>query len=519
MEDTAREPCPWCREPAAVDARVCPHCRRCLTVDLLAAPILDPRARYLAARDLGRLGEPFSALPRLQGLLASGESPLASGITRAAAAAAIAILQSHGSPGRTLWREEIDPDIAAPQYESLIRPQRQVHRMILIVPAALALGLLLWFFRPSHRDSPAAPAVETAAPSISSQAGGEKGAALTPSVRDRVARALDSTASVVCAASAGSGFFAAPDLLVTNEHVLCRDGAPEVVLRDGRRLKAQTLWRDDWLDLALLRVPGAAARPLALGDATRVAPGDTVLMIGNPVGMSFTVTRTIVSHSSREVFGLAYVQFDGNVNPGNSGGPLLDEQGRAVGIVSMMVRNARGLGLALPINYLYERSPAELPLPIPPPDFSTWRALVQTIKREEEREIQSARTAFRKPGLSNAALSPDGQIHAVVIARGMPAGATPLSFTLLVEGRMVCQPSGMVESWDLLARRRDEPGGDPRYARWLEKAGLSDISVGSALLHLDGCPDPAALANAELLLRDADPAYNRTVVRPMRESR
>jgi hypothetical protein len=121
--------------------------------------------------------------------------------------------------------------------------------------------------------------------------------------------------------------------------------------------------------------------------------------------------------------------------------------------------------------------------------------------------------------LSNAALSPDGQIHAVVIARGMPAGATPLSFTLLVEGRMVCQPSGMVESWDLLARRRDEPGGDPRYARWLEKAGLSDISVGSALLHLDGCPDPAALANAELLLRDADPAYNRTVVRPMRESR
>lgn len=102
MEDTARELCPWCREPAAVDARVCPHCRRCLTVDLLAAPILDPRARYLAARDLGSLGGPFSPWPRLQGLLASDESPLALGITRAAAAAALAILQRHGSPGRTL---------------------------------------------------------------------------------------------------------------------------------------------------------------------------------------------------------------------------------------------------------------------------------------------------------------------------------------------------------------------------------------------------------------------------------
>jgi S1-C subfamily serine protease len=486
---------------------------------IFSALILDPRARYLAARDLGRLGEAFSPLLRLQGLLASGESPLASGITRAAAAAALAILRSHGSSGRTLWREEIDPEIHAPQYENLIRPRHQLHRLILIVPAALALGLLLWFFRSSRRDSAAAPAVRSAAPSISSRAGGEKAAAPTPLVRDRVAKALDSTASVVCAASAGSGFFAAPDLLVTNEHVLCREGAPEVVLRDGRRLKGQTIWRDDWLDLALLRVPGAAARPLALGDATGVAPGDTVLMIGNPVGMSFTVTRTIVSHGAREVFGLAYIQFDGNVNPGNSGGPLLDEQGRAVGIVSMMVRNARGLGLALPINYLYERSPAELPLPIPPPDFSTWRALVQTVKREEQREIESARSAFRKPGLTNAALSPDGRIHAIVIARGIPAGATPLSFTLLVEGRTVCQPSGMVESWDLLARRREEPGGDPRYARWLEKAGLADISVGSALLHLDGCPDPAALSNAELLLRDADPAYNRTVVRPMREAR
>ncbi len=520
MEDIAREPCPWCREPAAVDARVCPHCRRGLTVDLLAAPIPDPRIRYLAARDLGRLGEPFSPLTRLQGLLSSGETPLASGVTRRVAAAALGILQSHGSRGRTVWREEIDPEIRAPQYETLIRPERQLHRMILIVPAALTLGLLLWFFRSSHRDTPAAPRAGSAAPAISSHEAGEKTVAPTPSVRDRVAKALDSTASVVCAASAGSGFFAAPDLLVTNEHVLCRDGAaPEVVLRDGRRLRGQTIWRDDWLDLALLRVPGAAARPLALGDATRVAPGDTVLMIGNPVGMSFTVTRTIVSHGAREVFGLAYVQFDGNVNPGNSGGPLLDEQGRAVGIVSMMVRNARGLGLALPINYLYERSPAELPLPIPPPDFSTWRAIVQTVKREEEREIESTRSAFHRPGLSNAALSPDGRIYALVIMRGMPAGATPLSFTLIVDGRAVCQPSGMVESWDLLARRREEPGADPRYARWLEKAGLGNISVGSAFLHLDGCPDPGALANAELLLRDADPVYNRTMVRPMRETR
>jgi len=236
--------------------------------------------------------------------------------------------------------------------------------------------------------------------------------------------------------------------------------------------------------------------------------------------MSFTVSRTKVSHTTREVFGLAYIQFDGNVNPGNSGGPLLDEQGRVVGIVSMMVRDARGLGLALPVNYLYEHSTAELSLPIPPPDFAAWRTLQQVVRREEEREIASARAAFRRPGLSAAALSPDGRIFALVIARGMPAGATPLAFTLLREGRTVCYPSALIESWDLLSRHRDEPGADPRYTRWLEKAGLgSDIYVGSAPLRLDSCPDPAALLNAELVMRDADPVFNRAVVHPMREVR
>src|SRR5207237_174051 len=181
MEDIAREPCPWCREPAALDARVCPHCRRGLTVDLLAAPILDPRIRYLAARDLGRLRGPFSPLSRLQGLLSSGETPLASGVTRRAAAAALAILQNHGSRGRVLWREEIDPEIRAPQYENLIRPERQLHPMILIVPAALALGLLLWFVRSSRRDSAAPSTAESAAPATRSHAARGDAPAPTPS--------------------------------------------------------------------------------------------------------------------------------------------------------------------------------------------------------------------------------------------------------------------------------------------------------------------------------------------------
>jgi serine protease Do len=513
MEDAAREPCPWCREPAAADARVCPHCRRSLTFDLISGGIADPRCRYRIARELARMGRPFPPLPRLQGLLAGGETVIAAGITRAAAARALAVLRENGASSRTELREELENAAPLPQSSSVVSPPRTTGRILLLLPAAFVIGLLLWLLRSSSHP--------VAAPEPIRRAATLSAVAATPALRDLVARALDSTATVHCPASSGAGFFAAPELLVTNDHVLCAAAAaPEIVLRNGRRLRGQTIWRDDWLDLALVRVPGADARPLPLGDATRVAPGDTVVMIGNPVGMDFTVTRTIVSHQARNVFGLAYVQFDGNVNPGNSGGPLLDAEGRAVGVVSMMVRNARGLGLALPINYLYERSSTDLALPLPPPDFTAWHAVVQTARREDEREIESMRVAFRKPGLSGAALSPDGHVYALVIARGMPAGSTPLSFDLLVGDRVVCHPGAIVEGWDLWARRRGELGGDPRYLRWLDRAGLAgDIYVGTAPLHVEGCPDPATLIGAELVLRDADPVLNRALLRPMRELR
>ena len=106
-----------------------------------------------------------------------------------------------------------------------------------------------------------------------------------------------------------------PDLLVTNAHVLCGPRASlEVSLPDGRRLDGTVVSSDEWLDVAVVRVPGAAVRPLPLGDAMAVEPGDPVLFIGSPLGMDFTVSRAIVSHPRRNVYGVAFVQFDANVN-------------------------------------------------------------------------------------------------------------------------------------------------------------------------------------------------------------
>jgi serine protease Do len=515
MEDVEREPCPRCGEPAPIGGRVCPRCQGTLLVDLVAAAIPDPRLRYRAARDLSRLGFPFPSLRSLQELLSTSESVVASEITRAMARNALQVLQANGGHGRAVAREEVARGVDVPLYEEAFRPSRLSGRLVFIVPVLLAgAALLLLLSRPRPRPVAAAraapPSSATAAPPVHP----------TPAPREVIAKALESTASVVCFGSSGAGFFVAPDLLVTNDHVLRGNAPPEVVLHDGRRLRGEIRSRDDWLDLALVRVPGASARPLPLGDATRVAAGDAVLMIGNPVGMDFTVTPTIVSHAARNLFGIAFLQFDGNVNPGNSGGPLLDSAGRAIGIVSMLVKNAQGIGLALPVNYLYELHSAELPLPIPAPDFTAWEARLTRGRREEKREIETLRAAFRKPGLSGAAIGPTGEAFAILIARGMPSGAMPFSFDLVENERLLCRPTGIVESWDFWSRRREDPRQDARYLRWLEKAGLAgDLYVGTALLHMEACPDQVTLVGAQLILREAEPGLDRAVFRAMQEVR
>ena len=102
MEDVVREPCPRCGEPTAIGGRVCPRCQGTLLVDLIAAPIPDPRLRYRTARDLSRLGPPFPSLGRLQQLLATSESVVAPQITRAMARNALEVLQANSARGRVV---------------------------------------------------------------------------------------------------------------------------------------------------------------------------------------------------------------------------------------------------------------------------------------------------------------------------------------------------------------------------------------------------------------------------------
>jgi S1-C subfamily serine protease len=170
----------------------------------------------------------------------------------------------------------------------------------------------------------------------------------------------------------GSGFVVDEDgYIITNAHVV--DGADRVTVsfdEDGDAVDADLKGIDKSIDVAVLKVDPSKVKnltPIPLGDSSKVQVGDPVIAIGNPFGLSRTVTTGIVSGVQREIqapngFTIANViQTDASINPGNSGGPLLDANGRVIGINSQIAtgggQGSVGIGFAVPINTAKESLP------------------------------------------------------------------------------------------------------------------------------------------------------------------
>jgi serine protease Do len=153
----------------------------------------------------------------------------------------------------------------------------------------------------------------------------------------------------------GSGFLIDPQgYLLTNFHVV--DGADRVTvtLVDGRSFRADVVGVDPAIDVALLRIPGVAGLPtVVLGDSATLRPGQWVCAIGNPLGYVHSVTVGVVSYLGRKLFDQsldAYIQTDAAISLGNSGGPLIDAEGRVVGITTAVSAQAANIGFAVPIG-------------------------------------------------------------------------------------------------------------------------------------------------------------------------
>jgi S1-C subfamily serine protease len=149
-------------------------------------------------------------------------------------------------------------------------------------------------------------------------------------------------------------------LVLTNLHVIQGMDKVSVLLLGDETLEATPVAQAPELDLALLRVPRALPDAAELGSAKDVHVGDEVLAVGSPRKMFFSVSRGMVSYLNRKLDSVQYLQTDLPINAGNSGGPLLDRDGKVIGVVSFILRDSQGIAFALPIDYALERFRAEL---------------------------------------------------------------------------------------------------------------------------------------------------------------
>jgi serine protease Do len=263
----------------------------------------------------------------------------------------------------------------------------------------------------------------------------------------------------------GSGFFISEDgYLLTNHHVI--DGATEifVTLTDGQEFKAEVIGSDERTDVALLKIDAENMTTLPIGTAQNLKKGQWVLAIGSPFGFESTVTAGIVSAIGRETGEfLPFIQTDVAVNPGNSGGPLLDLNGEVVGINAQIVSRSggfMGISLAIPIDEAMEVSEQLRS------SGRVTRGLIGVQIGEVSQDVAQASGLSDQAGAMVSRVSPDGPAE--------KAGVEPGDIVLEFNGRKI-------ERWSDLPRvvGATAPGTKAEIKLWRKGKPLTlSITVG-----------------------------------------
>jgi S1-C subfamily serine protease len=165
----------------------------------------------------------------------------------------------------------------------------------------------------------------------------------------------------------GSGVLFSPEgYLLTNHHVVGAAERVRVRLHDGQEVSGRVVGNDPWTDLALVRCDGETFPFAKLGDSAKLKVGQLVVAIGSPLGFESTVTAGVVSALGRTLRSVTghlvdnVIQTDAALNPGNSGGPLVDSRGHVVGINTAVIQPAQGICFAIPVNMAKDILPSLL---------------------------------------------------------------------------------------------------------------------------------------------------------------
>jgi len=175
--------------------------------------------------------------------------------------------------------------------------------------------------------------------------------------------------------SSGSGFFLnASGDIVTSHHVLEGCARARVITPGGERGTILEIVKSDpRVDLVVARTSLRNTQPLGLGDGERLAPGDQVICLGNPAGSGATVTRGVI-HSISETEGIRLIQISAAVSAGTSGGPVLNAEGKVIGVAVAFLSQGKDLNFAIPIDYLKTLKSVNLTLEELPPATTRFEA-------------------------------------------------------------------------------------------------------------------------------------------------
>jgi S1-C subfamily serine protease len=172
----------------------------------------------------------------------------------------------------------------------------------------------------------------------------------------------------------GAGFFVGPNHVLTCWHVVEKMKSIHLSVPAGPEQTARVVDSDPSLDLAVLEIDAAQQAHPQLRSVTSLELGDAAFSMGAPRRMGFSLSSGIVSYVGRSYDGVLYLQTDIPTNNGSSGGPVLDAEGRVIGISSFILRDSQGLAFALPIDYAVERFAKYFAERLDSAEFDAWKA-------------------------------------------------------------------------------------------------------------------------------------------------
>ncbi|MBW8875716.1 MAG: trypsin-like peptidase domain-containing protein [Acidobacteria bacterium] len=374
-----RQSCPNCGETVPLATAACPFCKASLLVDVaLAAPVDDERIRYQLARAIASLGPPAPGFSTAQRALADPRPVLARGISRLAARHLLESLADFGLSGTAEPAGTVAPRSASGGRRLAMAATWAALGAVTIAGAFLATRHVAPSVHrgaaPSHAGLAQTRSIPWSSPSPSL------------SLKDLSALAAPATVEVRCGDRRSTGFFGARDLVLTLAQVTEGCPAVEIVSAGRGTLRGQVTAQDARLGVTLIRVTGSGAEPLRLGDASSLHSGERVAILGGlgPGGPALREAR--MGTIARKFGGVAYLALEGDIQPGDAGGPVMDEHGYVVGVVAAMEKTG-GEPFLLPINYTYDESHL-LERPSPGPNLKRWKALLAEAELAEKLRVE-----------------------------------------------------------------------------------------------------------------------------------